>query len=190
MTNSIWTLETAKRAHETSDVLLHTLPQILTNDRPVIDLGCGIGAYIHQLNNEGFSVLGVEGTPGINDISLHKGIIEGDLADHTFNLNTTGHVISLEVAEHIDPEYEEIYINNLLKHLNGALILSWAVRGQGGTGHVNEKNVDEVIRIFTDRGLRYDNYTTTIVRSLFFTNGNLTNKCPWFAFSLLIFTTQ
>ncbi len=190
MINSIWTLDTAKHAHETSEVLLNAIPQILTNDRPVIDLGCGVGAYIHELDKQGFSVIGVEGTPGINDISLHKGIIQGDLTDPTFNLNKKGHVISLEVAEHIYPEHEQTYVDNLLKHLDGALIVSWAVRGQGGTGHVNEKNVDEVIRLFTDRGLRYDNYTTTVLRSLFFTNGTVVRNCQWFAFSLLIFTTQ
>lgn len=185
---SIWTLDTAKWAHETSDVLLHALPQILTNDRPVIDLGCGVGAYIHELDKQGFSVIGVEGTENINQISLHKGIIQADLTDSSFNLNQKGHVISLEVAEHINPEYESIYVDNLLKHLEGALIISWAVRGQGGTGHVNEKNVDEVIQLFTGKGLRYDNYTTTVVRSLFFNNGTVTTKCPWFAFSTLIFT--
>lgn len=186
--DSIWTLDTAKRAHETSDVLVYSLPQILSNDRPVIDLGCGVGSYIHELDKQGFSVIGVEGTPNINDISLHKGIIQADLTDPTFDLKTKGHVISLEVAEHIYPAHEQTYVDNLLKHLDGALIVSWAVRGQGGTGHVNEKNVDEVIHLFTQRGLRYDNYTTTVVRSLFFTNGTVTNTCPWFAFSLLIFT--
>jgi SAM-dependent methyltransferase len=186
--DSIWTLDTARWAHETSDILLQVVPQLLTNDRPVIDLGCGVGAYIEELSKHGFDVIGVEGTPGINQISVHKSIIEADLTDPAFDLNKKGHVISLEVAEHIKPELESIYIDNVLKHLDGVLMLSWAVRGQGGTGHFNERNTDEVIRIFTDRGLQYDNQSTTIIRSLFFTNGVVTQRCPWFAYSFMVFT--
>ena len=52
--------------------------------------------------------------------------------------------MSLEVGEHIPKEYEDIFINNLHNNNNKGIILSWAILGQGGFGHVNEQNNDYI----------------------------------------------
>ena len=46
---------------------------------------------------------------------------------------------SLEVAEHIPLENEEAYLDNCCKLCEIGCILSWALPGQGGLGHVNEQ---------------------------------------------------
>ena len=46
--------------------------------------------------------------------------------------------MSLEVGEHLPKEFEDIFINNLDNNNNYGIVLSWAIKGQGGYGHYNE----------------------------------------------------
>jgi 2-polyprenyl-3-methyl-5-hydroxy-6-metoxy-1,4-benzoquinol methylase len=48
-------------------------------------------------------------------------------------------IISLEVAEHIPEIYEAVYLDNIFRHAKEGIILSWAVPGQGGLSHINNK---------------------------------------------------
>jgi len=54
------------------------------------------------------------------------------------------HLLSLEVGEHLPPQYEAAFLQNCHRHNARGLVLSWATRGQGGTGHVNEQDNDYV----------------------------------------------
>jgi cyclopropane fatty-acyl-phospholipid synthase-like methyltransferase len=49
-------------------------------------------------------------------------------------------VLSLEVGEHLPKEFERIFIENLHRHNVKGIVLSWALKGQGGEGHFNEQN--------------------------------------------------
>ena len=53
-------------------------------------------------------------------------------------------VLSLEVGEHLPKEFEDAFIENLHRHNARGMVLSWATKGQGGTGHVNEQDNDYV----------------------------------------------
>ena len=70
-------------------------------------------------------------------------------------------VMSLEVGEHIPKEYEQIFIDNIVKHACKGIILSWAVVGQGGHNHINCQNNDYVIQQMNSRGLHLDQFNTT-----------------------------
>ena len=52
--------------------------------------------------------------------------------------------MSLEVEEHLPKEFEDIFINNLDNNNNYGIVLSWAIKGQGGYGHYNEQNNDYI----------------------------------------------
>ena len=41
-------------------------------------------------------------------------------------------------------KFEDIFINNLHKNNKNGIVLSWAVKGQGGDGHFNEQNNDYI----------------------------------------------
>ena len=41
-------------------------------------------------------------------------------------------------------EHEEAFLENLHRHNSCGMVLSWARKGQGGTGHVNEQDNDYV----------------------------------------------
>jgi hypothetical protein len=49
----------------------------------------------------------------------------------------------------------EVYLNNITSHCSKYLIISWALRGQGGYGHFNELNNDEVISQIEKFGFEY-----------------------------------
>ena len=53
-------------------------------------------------------------------------------------------VMSLEVGEHLPKKFEDIFINNLHNNNEKGIVLSWAVKGQGGDGHFNEQNNDYI----------------------------------------------
>jgi len=52
--------------------------------------------------------------------------------------------MSLEVGEHLPPQFEDIFISNLHNNNTCGMVLSWAVKGQGGHGHFNEQNNDYI----------------------------------------------
>ena len=53
-------------------------------------------------------------------------------------------MLSLEVGEHLPPAHEAAFLENLHRHNARGMVLSWATKGQGGTGHVNEQDNDYV----------------------------------------------
>lgn len=159
----IWNLDDAKNQHQTSEKLAGALSHILPVDTPVIDFGCGRGTYLKHLSNEGFECYGYEGTPNINDISDFKGIQPCDLSK-PFEIDHKGSVMCLEVAEHIPKEYESILLHNIATPVKEWFIISWAVKGQGGFGHVNEQNADYVIKTIEKLGFKHQPETSSRLR--------------------------
>lgn len=78
--------------------------------------------------------------------------------------NTFDWVLSLEVGEHLPHQYETVFIENLMKHAEKGVILSWAVKGQGGAGHFNEQNNDYIKAKFAKYGYRNDVEAETKLR--------------------------
>ena len=75
-----------------------------------------------------------------------------DLTAPAFGLPAFDWVISLEVGEHIDRNFENIYLDNLVRHAKEGIILSWAKVGQDGFSHVNNKPLEEVVALMDKRG--------------------------------------
>ncbi|MGH9361146.1 MAG: class I SAM-dependent methyltransferase [Thermoanaerobaculia bacterium] len=164
---TIWNLEEAKAYHHHSPSLARLLARFLPRNESVIDLGCGVGFYADHLERKGFEVYAVEGTEGIQTIALFKRIISFDLSrpiDFTLPLSS---VISLEVGEHLLPEQEEVFLDNLCKFCRDRLVLSWAVPGQGGYGHYNERTNDAIICRLFDRDFILDARGTDFLRQSF-----------------------
>lgn len=67
-----------------------------------------------------------------------------DLSQPIYHLKKYDWILSLEVAEHIPVEFEQIYIDNLVRHAREGIILSWAKPGQGGHSHVNNRDASYV----------------------------------------------
>jgi len=156
-------------------------------DKQIYDFGCGIGQYMQQLQLFGFTKLqGFEGSPPVKKV--FQNIVEQDLTK-PFVVPNKGNCIFLEVAEHIPKEYEDIALDNIVNACDGKLITSWAVRGQGGHGHVNCLDNHEAIERFTRRGMIYLADATESVRSVIHPTKNSIDDCelPWFKNTTLIF---
>lgn len=150
-----WHPEFAKQHHVHSQKLSNWITNFLKEDKEKIiyDFGCGMGTYLNDLHNNGYTnLVGVEMLPPKNDYPFK---ITSENLTKPFLLGEKGNVISLEVGEHIPPEFMGVYLGNLVTHCSGYLIISWALRGQGGYGHYNELNNDEVIPTITNMGFDY-----------------------------------
>src|SRR5712692_9144201 len=107
----------------------------------VVDLGCGRGAWLAACHELGVQkVVGLDG-PWVERESL----IDSAIDFHTTNLEqplTTAErydlVLSLEVAEHLQPDTSDAFVESLTQ-LADAIVFSAAFSAQPGTNHVNTR---------------------------------------------------
>lgn len=105
----------------------------------VLDLGCGIADYVHHFNQNGIWAKGIEGSCNVLPYLVDKNVDIHDLRlslkkEITPSFYTLAY--SLEVAEHIEKQYADTYLDNLCWASNTVLITA-APPGQEGHGHVN-----------------------------------------------------
>lgn len=146
----IWNIEEAKVEHAFDKKLAIELTKILPKEEKVVDLGCGRGDYLSLLQFNGFDCVGYEGTPDIKSIASFPFINQADLSKEIET--EKGTVLCFEVSEHIPKEYEDVFLRNVVNASTGLIIISWAVKGQGGHGHVNEQDAGYVINKFKELG--------------------------------------
>jgi 2-polyprenyl-3-methyl-5-hydroxy-6-metoxy-1,4-benzoquinol methylase len=152
-----WLKESASQHHIHSPNLSKWISKFLEDhkENQIYDFGCGLGNYLKDLENDGFTkLIGLEGDPVNTNTNFE--VMKIDLTN-PFLLNEKGIVICLEVGEHIPKVYQDIFLKNIVDNCTGFLILSWAVKGQGGHGHVNEMDNDEVILTIENLGFKYLN---------------------------------
>jgi SAM-dependent methyltransferase len=147
------------------------------------DIGCGDGFYTkYILENSRIRIRGLDGNP--NTTLLAGPFSEVCDLSKPISFPARDWVLSLEVGEHIPAEFEQIFLNNLHKLNKCGIVLSWAIRGQGGDGHVNCLENEEVIERIQPLGYKLDPYASIDLR----------NKCAeypetgwWFRNTLMIF---
>ena len=141
------------------------------------DFGCGPGKYTAAFREAGIEATGLDGNPLTASIANCK--IQDLTAD--FDLEPVNFLLSLEVCEHVPKEFEAKLISNINKHVapGGTIVLSWAVVGQGGFGHVNCQNNDYVISLFEDLGYTYDKENSNNLRKA--------SSLSWFPNTVMVF---
>jgi SAM-dependent methyltransferase len=141
------------------------------------DFGCGPGKYTAAFREAGIEATGLDGNPLTNTIP--NCTVQDLTAD--FDLEPVNFLLSLEVCEHVPKEFEAKLVSNINKHVapGGTLVLSWAVVGQGGFGHVNCQNNDYVIRLFEGLGYTYDLENSTSLRN--------SSSLWWFKNTIMVF---
>ena len=107
----------------------------------VMDVGCGIGAFLAALDQAGVAHgHGIDG-PWLDPATLciDSGRVSVHDLERPFDLGRQYDLmVSLEVAEHLAPDRADGFVADLVCH--GDLVLfSAAVPFQGGAGHVNER---------------------------------------------------
>ena len=150
-------------------------------EKQVYDFGCGVGQYLKRFKDNGFTKLtGFEGHPP--QIKEFDTIIKQDLTK-PFEVAEKGNVLFLEVAEHVPAQFENTMLDNVTNACNDKLVMSWAVRGQAGHGHVNCLNNDEAIERVVKRGFTFLPEETTSARAVI-----LEGDLPWFKNTTLVFS--
>ena len=143
--NGYWDGPRAASQHQYDGLLSEALLAFFQREcaKTVVDLGCGLGTYVSHFNSCGLSAYGFDGNPSTPQLSKGKCSVL-DLSVVADVTTPYDWVLSLEVGEHLPREHEAAFMENLHRHNCRGMVLSWATKGQGGTGHVNEQNNDYV----------------------------------------------
>lgn len=165
--------------HAFDPKLAEALCVFFRNERAssVFDMGCGPGWYIRALEPLGIVCDGVDGNP--NTPHLSGGLATVADLSQELKLVPRDWVLSLEVGEHLPREYESMFIDNLHNHNHRGIVLSWAIPGQGGYGHFNERPNDYVIDRMLRKGYEYDATASADLRSK--------SSLSWFKNTIIVF---
>lgn len=137
--NLFYNAET-KTANKASQIMLPYIIKKL-GCKSVIDYGCGTGEWLLAAKSCEMieSILGIDGEYAKEFVKLDKDEFMGADLTSEIRLNRKFDLaLSLEVAEHLPPEYAEKFICNLV-HSADIVMFSAAVPCQHGTFHVNEQ---------------------------------------------------
>jgi hypothetical protein len=153
-------LSTSREGHF-DDAGLAAALQELFRGKSVIDFGCGTGFYVDAIRSVG-TCRGYDGNPCTPELASAA----CDILDlsRPVDVGAADWVLSLEVAEHIPRQFEDVFIDNLHRHNSEGIVLSWAAVGQGGRGHFNERDEEYVIGRFVDLGYQLDGAVTSELR--------------------------
>lgn len=163
----IWDMDTVNRGGHKHDEALVQAIAGLYNPQQAADLGCGDGWYCKRLRELGWpSVHGYEGCEEMKKEGVYDDIFTLDLTKRRWIGIPYGFILCLEVGEHIPPEHEQVFLDNVAEfgRYASAVVLSWAVPGQGGRGHFNERDNSYVSKNMMERGFIVDPWATRYLR--------------------------
>jgi SAM-dependent methyltransferase len=130
------------------------LVKTLLQPESVIDVGCGIGAWLAEWRRQGVTdVLGIDGD-WVDRRLLQvpeEQFLPHDLTKPIELTREYDLVMSLEVGEHLDREHAPAFLD-LLTSLAPVVLFSAAIPNQGGQHHVNERWQGDWARDFAERG--------------------------------------
>lgn len=161
------------------DTVLAEELSLLLSEKSICDFGCELGKYVGWLKKHGFECDGFDGNP--NTAELTGGMCRTlNLAEPVQLDKKYDSVICLEVGEHIPKKFEAVFLDNLTNHAKETIVLSWAIPGQEGDGHVNCRPNSYVIYQLWKRGFQYRPSQTILLRA----------NCyiPWFKNTLMVFS--
>jgi 2-polyprenyl-3-methyl-5-hydroxy-6-metoxy-1,4-benzoquinol methylase len=168
-----------REGHAFDDTLAEAIADFFVEQQAcsIVDFGCGLGRYVEKIRQRGLIAKGYDGNPDTPILS--GGICEILDLSEPFQLpEIFDWVMSLEVGEHLPQQYEKTFIENLMRHARNGIILSWAIKNQGGTGHFNEQNNDYIKSVFENYGYKNDLEAENKLRNC---------SKNWFQHSLMVF---
>jgi SAM-dependent methyltransferase len=133
----------------------------------VLDLGCGVGAYLTLFDRLGsHTVFGVDGIPANATVLGAEHYAVRDLSKSIDLGRTFDLVICVEVAEHLEEQYEDHLLDTIARHADNHVIFSAAEPGQPGNGHINCKTISYWLERWASRGWIPDLMDSLGMRSL------------------------
>jgi len=151
---------TSSSAESIMDILLSFLDL-----ESVLDVGCGDGRWLSVCRTKGVATIsGVDGPwTDLVGLQIPSEFLTLKELSLPFNLcRRFSLAISLEVAEHIDRKFSEVFVDNLVRH-SDVVLFSAAIPYQGGFRHINEQWQSYWAALFEARGfLNYDLFRSQI----------------------------
>lgn len=147
--------------------LIKLLP--FMNVKTIADLGCGPGWYVALFRRNGYDANGYDGNPNVEEMSaplFGNGFYCQcvDLTDELEAEEPFDLIFSLEVGEHIPAQWEDIYLTNLTRNAVRYVLLSWAIEGQTGDGHVNCRPNSYIINKMKEQGFAVNTPVSNYLR--------------------------
>lgn len=137
----------------------------------VLDIGCGGASFLHGCNDLGLEIFGVDGEHVESSLQVDKSKVVVANLEEPFNLNRKFDLcVSMEVAEHLDEQYADVFVDSICNHSDNVLF-SAAKVGQPGIHHVNCQPLEYWMEKFESRGYTHISDTSDWIRS----NGNIYN---------------
>ncbi len=131
--------------------ILHLVKQVLPFNS-MLDVGCGIGAWMASAKNLGVEyVEGIEG-PWIDEaeelLVERSSIQRVDLSESILSPTRKYELaISIEVAEHLPESMADSFCAGLVA-ASDSIVFSAAIPGQRGRGHINEQYIEYWLKKF------------------------------------------
>lgn len=181
--NGYWEGKDSGDDHVYDGILSWAMVDFLLNEKAgtVADFGCGMGDYVKDFLSAGMLAKGYDGNPHTSELTGGVGFVQ-DLSIPFILKEDFDWVISLEVGEHIPGRYETNFIENIVRHAKKGVILSWAVVGQGGYGHVNCRNNPYIKKRLESYGFVSDAQAENYLRKNSF--------YPWFKNTIMVFRVK
>jgi hypothetical protein len=171
-----WKLEDAIKEHAFSLELAYHIYKLIEDYDTVFDLGSGPGFYAQFLHKRDMVVVAIDDGDN-SDVCLHP-VVNMDILD--LNTNPFDVVLCLEVGEHVPKEDERLLLDRVCQHAKEKIILSWAIPGQGGFGHVNCQSNEYIVAQMKARGWQIDWDESNYLRER-------CSGCSWFENTLMVF---
>lgn len=126
------------------------------NPASIIDVGCATGDIVARFNEMGVVSWGVEGSIRAKPFAETEYIHWLDIRNDWSLVDWVGVdfyevCMCFEVAEHIEPEYADQFVDNLY-YLSDKLLITAAPPGQDGHYHVNCQPKEYWVKKFAERG--------------------------------------
>jgi len=148
---------------EPNEALVRAIMEVVPKEESIVDLGAGCGWFVKRLRKEGWTIDGVDGTPGIWSLS-EKTVMEYDLlSDRKLQFGYHWGLFS-DVGEHVPREHEQKLIDNICKIPMKGLMISWGFPHERGYHHVNCRTQVYVACEFAKRGWMPDDELTQRAR--------------------------
>jgi len=137
-----------------------------------------MGDYVQHFKKNNLNAVGYDGNPHTPSLTNNTCKIL-DFSEPVKFDTPFSWVLSLEVGEHLPKKFEDVFINNLHNNNEKGIVLSWALKGQGGHGHYNEQNNDYIKSKICDLGYLNDIQAEEKLRK--------NSKLWWFKNTIMVF---
>ncbi len=149
--------------------------------RSVLDVGCGLGAYLLAFERWGAGdITGIDGFESDGAVLVSDRICAAtsdrpSILGQTFDL-----VLCTEVVEHLPASAGQLVLETIARHARDRIVFSAARPGQPGRGHINCQPVEYWIEAWQRLGWTPDVFDSCAMRFL--------STYHWFRRNLLVLT--